>query len=172
MKKCGVKDLQDALSKGADCQVIDVREPGEFASEHIEGSINLPLSQLKTKGRVEVRPYANQRLYLLCKTGNRACHAAEELSDIGDIYVVEGGLSAWSQAGGRVVQGLSKIWSLDRQVRFSVGSLVLSGLILGWLVHPYFFAISLFVACGLILSALTDTCLMLQILSKMPWNQK
>lgn len=170
MKKCGAKDLQDALSKGADCQIVDVREPGEFNSEHIEGSVNLPLSQLKSKKQT-IRP--NKPLYLLCKSGVRSLHAAQELQGSGaDIYVVEGGLSAWSQAGGSVVEGASKIWSLDRQMRFTAGSLVLSGLVLGWFVHPSFFAISLFVACGLILSALTDICLMLQILAKMPWNKK
>ena len=43
---CSVQELSRALEKKEECQIIDVREPVEYASEHIEGSVLLPLSKL------------------------------------------------------------------------------------------------------------------------------
>ena len=41
-------DLADALKRGA-CLVVDVREPPEFASGHVPGAINQPLSRFDPK---------------------------------------------------------------------------------------------------------------------------
>ncbi len=61
--------------------------------------------------------------------------------------------------------------SLERQVRIAAGSLVLTGILFGWLVHPAFFGLSAFVGAGLVFAGVTDTCGMGMLLSKMPWNQ-
>jgi hypothetical protein len=70
-----------------------------------------------------------------------------------------------------VVKGDSRVWSLERQVRFTAGLLVLAGVALGIIVHPYLFAISAFVGAGLAFSAATDTCAMGMALARMPWNR-
>ena len=62
--------------------------------------------------------------------------------------------------------------SLERQVRIAAGFLVLSGVILGFLVHPYAFGLAGFVGAGLMFAGITDTCGMGMILAKMPWNQR
>ena len=41
-------DLADALKRGA-CFVVDVREPQEFASGHVPGAVNQPLSRFDPK---------------------------------------------------------------------------------------------------------------------------
>jgi hypothetical protein len=87
-----------------------------------------------------------------------------------NVINVEGGTSAWAEDGLPVVRG-KKAVSLERQVRITAGSLVLLGVILGWLLHPAFLILSAFVAAGLIFSGVTDTCGMGMMLARMPWNR-
>ena len=74
------------------------------------------------------------------------------------------------EAGLPVVRGKKAI-SLERQVRIAAGSLVLLGVLLGWLVHPAFIGLSAFVGAGLVFAGVTDTCGMGMMLARMPWNQ-
>jgi hypothetical protein len=83
---------------------------------------------------------------------------------------VEGGTQACESSGVPVVRGKKAI-SLERQVRIAAGSLVLTGVTLGWLVHPGFFGLSAFVGAGLVFAGITDTCGMGMLLARMPWNQ-
>ncbi|NEE23472.1 DUF2892 domain-containing protein [Streptomyces sp. SID7499] len=62
-------------------------------------------------------------------------------------------------------------WNMERQVRFTVGAMVLLGLVLGLFVHPAFQLLPAGVAAGLVFSALTDTCGMAAVLGKMPHNR-
>ncbi|HET6424532.1 MAG TPA: DUF2892 domain-containing protein [Planctomycetaceae bacterium] len=61
--------------------------------------------------------------------------------------------------------------SLERQVRIAAGSLVLIGVVLAWMVHPYLIRLSAFVGAGLVFAGITDTCGMGMLLARMPWNQ-
>jgi hypothetical protein len=61
--------------------------------------------------------------------------------------------------------------SLERQVRIAAGSLVVLGVVLSFLVHPYFIGLSAFIGAGLVFAGITDTCGMGILISKMPWNQ-
>ena len=109
----------------------------------------------------------------MCRSGNRAKQAADKLLKKGftDIHVVEGGMVAWAGANLPVVKGDSKVWSLERQVRFAAVGFVLTGVLLSVFVTPYFILLSAFVGAGLMFSALTDTCGMGMILARMPWNK-
>jgi len=69
-----------------------------------------------------------------------------------------------------VVRGKKTI-SLERQVRIAAGSLVVLGVVLGWLIHPGLSGIAAFVGAGLVFAGVTDTCGMAMVLAKMPWNQ-
>jgi rhodanese-related sulfurtransferase len=83
---------------------------------------------------------------------------------------VEGGTLACVEAGLPVVRGKKAI-SLERQVRIAAGSLVLIGVLLGWLVHPALAGLAAFVGAGLVFAGLTDTCGMGLLLARMPWNR-
>ncbi|MBI4971679.1 MAG: rhodanese-like domain-containing protein [Candidatus Omnitrophica bacterium] len=172
MKKCGIVDFEAALGKSSECQLVDVREPAEFESERIEGVLSLPLSMLN-EGTVKILK-KEKPVYLLCRSGNRASQAAVKLEKLGfsEVHVMEGGLQAWIGAGKTVCCGTSNIWSLDRQVRFAAGLLVMTGVILAIFAHPFWLALCAFVAAGLMFSGITDTCGMAMLLAKMPWNQK
>jgi rhodanese-related sulfurtransferase len=171
IKKSSVEEINELLGNGAECQVIDVREFSEFTHERIADAQLMPLSNFE-KHADEIDH--SKPVYLMCRSGNRAKQAAERLSKKGftDIHVIDGGMLAWSQAGLPVVKGESKIWSLERQVRFAAGSLVFIGFILSWLVHPYFSFLSGFVGAGLVFAAVTDTCAMGMLIARMPWNQE
>ncbi len=60
---------------------------------------------------------------------------------------------------------------MERQVRFTAGTVVLLGLALGLLVHPAFRLIAAGIAAGLVFSAVTDTCGMAVVLGKLPHNR-
>ena len=67
-----------------------------------------------------------------------------------NISVVEGGLNAWIDAGYPIEGGESRIWSLERQVRFVAGLLVLLGVILSLVLNPAFLILSGIVGAGLV----------------------
>ncbi len=60
---------------------------------------------------------------------------------------------------------------MERQVRFTAGTVVLLGLLLGVLIHPAFQILSAGIAVGLVFSALTNTCGMAAMLAKLPHNR-
>ncbi len=170
IKKTTVNEINALLDSGNECQVIDVREFSEFDSERIANAQLMPLSNFEK--HVDEIDHSRP-VYLMCRSGNRAKQAADKLSNKGftDIHVIEGGMAAWSGANLPIIKGNSKIWSLERQVRFVAGLLVLSGVLLSVVVSPYAILISGFVGAGLAFSALTDTCGMGMILARMPWNK-
>ena len=61
-------------------------------------------------------------------------------------------------------------WALERQVRFVAGLLILLGLALSH-VWPLAIVLAWFVPLGLIVAALTDSCMMGMLLAKLPWNR-
>ena len=162
--------MNELLDGGGECQVIDVREFSEFNSERIADAQLMPLSNFE-KHADEIDH--TKPVYLMCRSGNRAKNAAEKLASKGftDIHVIEGGMVAWAGANLPVVKGESKVWSLERQVRFAAGLFVLTGVVLSVFVSPYLLLISAFVGAGLMFSAVTDTCGMGMVLARMPWNK-
>lgn len=170
IKRATVHEMNELLDGGGECQVIDVREFSEFNSERIADAQLMPLSNFE-KHADEIDH--TKPVYLMCRSGNRAKNAAEKLASKGftDIHVIEGGMVAWAGANLPVVKGESKVWSLERQVRFAAGIFVLAGVILSVFASPYLILISAFVGAGLMFSAATDTCAMGMVLAKMPWNK-
>jgi rhodanese-related sulfurtransferase len=159
-----------ALESKAPGQFVDVREVSEVDALRVEGAMNIPLSRL---GELAARLDRGAPVYLLCRSGSRAAEAAAKLGALGhrDVLVVRGGLEAWTAAGKPVVRGSSRVWSLERQVRFAAGFLVFAGVALGAGVDPRWFLLSGFVSAGLMFSAVTDTCGMALVLARMPWNR-
>ncbi len=171
IKQATVHEINKILDSGGECQVIDVREFSEFHRERIADAQLMPLSNFE-KHADEIDH--SKPVYLMCRSGNRAKQAAEKLMNKGftDIHVIEGGMAAWADARLPVIKGESKVWSLERQVRFAAGLFVLTGVVLGVFVSPYFYLISASVGGGLVFSAATDTCAMGMVLARMPWNQR
>jgi rhodanese-related sulfurtransferase len=163
--------LQQILGAQPSVPLIDVRTPVEFAEVHVPRARNLPLDELKPAALSLPK---EQPVYLLCRSGQRAAKAAEKLTREGftQPVVVAGGTLAWVAANLPVERSAVKVISLERQVRIVAGSLVLTGVILGWFVNRGFFGLSAFVGAGLVFAGITDFCGMGLLLAKLPWNKR
>jgi rhodanese-related sulfurtransferase len=160
-------DLADQLAAN-DVTVIDVREPMEYASGHISGSLNIPLA------RISQADLPRGPLVLVCQSGNRSAKALAELQRLGHPHSVSdllGGLPSWQQAGLPVRKLKGAPLPLMRQVQITAGSLVLIGVILSQLVAPGWIWLCGFVGAGLVFAGLSGFCGMARLLAVMPWNR-
>ena len=162
---------QEIVKKDSQVKFLDVRSPLEFSQAHIKDSINIPIDVISTK--IDELSADAKRYIVFCRTGNRSPMAADILiqSGINGVKVMDGGITEWQKKRLPVIKGKTVV-SLERQVRGVAGSLVLSGMMLSWWINPAFISISIFVCCGLIFSAITDSCLMGMLLLKLPYNKK
>lgn len=152
-------------------RIVDVRTPGEFADVHIPGSYNVPLELLEEHGR-ELAEHLDEDVVLVCRSGARACRAEGALAGAGlpNLHVLVGGITAWESAGGDVVRG-EGTWDLERQVRLVAGSIVLTGVLVSAVLPPAKW-VAAGIGAGLTGAALTDTCAMGMLLSKLPHNRR
>ena len=60
--------------------VLDVRDPDEFEEGHIQGAVNLPLNELRTRHTELPR---DRELWLYCRVGLRGYYAARLLTQLG-----------------------------------------------------------------------------------------
>ncbi|MFI9155515.1 rhodanese-like domain-containing protein [Streptomyces sp. NPDC053367] len=155
--------------------IIDVRTPGEYASGHLPGALNIPLDQIQ-RALPDIR-HATDRgdVLVVCASGARSQNACKILADNGiTAATLSGGTGAWAADGHELhrPQGTSRAtWGMERQVRLTAGAIVLLGLLLGLVVHPAFQLLSAGIAAGLVFSALTNTCGMAALLAKLPHNR-
>jgi rhodanese-related sulfurtransferase len=170
-RRLDVLTLQERLSSEDAPRVLDVRTPAEFETAHIPGAYNVPLDNLR-EHRGELRRHLDEDVVLVCRSGQRAEQAEKALAEVGlpGLRVLEGGMVAWESAGAPVNRG-RQTWELERQVRLVAGSIVLSS-ILGSVATPRLKWLAAGVGTGLVGAALTNTCAMGTMLSKMPWNKR
>lgn len=148
--------------------VIDVREPMEYATGHITGSLNVPLS------RLHQADLPSGPLVLVCQSGNRSAKGVQMLLERGYAHPVsdlQGGLPSWQQAGLPVRKLRNPPLPLMRQVQIAAGSLVLLGLILSNTVAPAWILLTWFVGAGLVFAGVSGFCGMARLLAVMPWNR-
>jgi rhodanese-related sulfurtransferase len=163
-----------ALKQKLDLQqviLVDVRESGEYATEHIVGSVSIPLS---TFDENLIENTGDKPLVICCQSGMRSSRASQKLLENGYEHVMQlkGGLSSWKAAGLKTQVNRHVPISLFRQVQIVAGSLVAIGTGLGIVVSPWFLLLSGFVGCGLVFAGVTNTCAMGILLMKLPYNQK
>jgi rhodanese-related sulfurtransferase len=77
--------------------LLDIRNPREWASKHIQGSMNVPLNHLRD--RIAEIPH-DRRIAVHCAGGYRSSIAASILHQYGMTNLIEmaGGLAAWEAA--------------------------------------------------------------------------
>ncbi len=151
--------------------VIDVRTPGEYETAHIPHSINIPVAQVDAHLRRIVQA-AGGTMVLVCQSGGRAVQAADSLERGGfsDVLVLDGGMNAWLAAGAESESGETQRWALERQVRLVAGALVASS-ILASTKWPKARFLAGAIGGGLTFAAVSNTCAMGAVLSKLPYNQ-
>lgn len=79
-------------------QLIDVREPNEYAEGHIPGVKLVPLNTLLTRPQDYI---IEDNLLFVCAMGQRSALACEMAAALGmeKVYNLEGGTVAWTKAG-------------------------------------------------------------------------
>lgn len=164
------QNLSDRLGSVAPPRVLDVRTPGEFDTAHIAGAYNVPLDLLR-EYRDEIIKHLDDEVVLVCRSGQRAAQAEETLRNAGlcNVRILDGGIVAWESAGFAVNRG-SQRWDLERQVRLAAGSTVLSSILTSAAV-PKLKWLAAGVGGGLTFAALSNTCAMGMMLSKLPYNR-
>ena len=90
------EDLHSRLASGEDLQLIDVRQPEEYAYCRIEGSHLIPLGELaqRVEELDETRP-----IVLICHHGVRSMQALTYLQhrhNLSNLLNLRGGIHAWS----------------------------------------------------------------------------
>ncbi len=162
--------LAEHLASGNAPRILDVRTPAEFETSHIPGSYNVPLDTLR-EHRGELKRHLDEDVVLVCRAGGRAAQAEEALAGVGlpGLRVLDGGMDAWESTGAPLNRG-RQTWELERQVRLLAGGMVALG-VLGSVKVPALKWVGGAVGVGLSGAALTNTCAMGMVLSKMPWNR-
>jgi rhodanese-related sulfurtransferase len=92
-----VKSFAEKLKSNKNPQLLDVRTPEEFNSEHIENATNVNWNSddfiTKSENYDKSKP-----IFVYCKVGGRSYQAATKLAELGfkEIYNLEGGIMKWN----------------------------------------------------------------------------
>jgi adenylyltransferase/sulfurtransferase len=96
MQEITATELKQKLDNGEDVQIIDVREPNEYAIARIPDSTHIPLGQVLNR-MSEIDP--SRETVVHCKMGGRSAKAIEALTRAGfqgNLTNLKGGITAWS----------------------------------------------------------------------------
>lgn len=169
LHKLSPQQVRERIDAGR-AVLVDIREADEFARSHVRGAQSQPLSTWE-KAHLSIAPQAD--VIFTCRSGMRTTGACDRLAARvnGDAFVLDGGLDAWAKAGLPIETDANAPMEIMRQVQIAAGSLVLVGVILGFLVAPAWFALSAFVGAGLTFAGVSGFCGMARLLMLAPWNR-
>lgn len=105
-KKSGIieeitpKDFAEKIKTTENAQILDVRTPEEFKSNHIDNAVNVNWNgeDFETK----VAAYDKSKpVFVYCLSGGRSKKAAAKLNELGftSVYELEGGIMKWNAEG-------------------------------------------------------------------------
>ena len=85
------------LVEQGEARLIDVREPWEYSTAHVEGSVLIPMGEFAARAHQELDP--DEHLLVLCHHGMRSLSVTNWLRQQGfeRAQSVAGGIHAWSE---------------------------------------------------------------------------
>jgi len=94
MNTISTAELQARLENGEKLNIIDVREPWEYAEGHVPGSVLKPLGQIRSWAAELDK---SDEILLICRTSSRSAMAYQYLSALGfkNLKTVTGGMVTW-----------------------------------------------------------------------------
>ncbi|MDQ3842956.1 MAG: rhodanese-like domain-containing protein [Bacteroidota bacterium] len=106
MKNITVEELKQKMDRGEKINLVDVREPQEYAEANIGGRL-VPLGKVQTMQVEDLEDLKDEEVILYCRSGRRSMLAALVLDQMGfkDTYNLEGGILAWQEKFG--MQGVT-----------------------------------------------------------------
>ncbi len=96
IREISALELSERIARGDDFDLIDVREPAEWAIARVEGARLVPLATIRHASDGWDR---NRELVLYCKAGVRSMNAAEQLRAAGfrNLTSLAGGIMSWAR---------------------------------------------------------------------------
>jgi rhodanese-related sulfurtransferase len=93
-------ELADRINTDNAPLILDVRTPGEYATGHIPGAVNIPHTELRDR-LSELMSHQNEEIVVHCQTGPRAGVAQSILSQAGFMQIreLEGHMQQWKASG-------------------------------------------------------------------------
>jgi len=85
------------LVRDKQARLIDVREPWEYQTAHIDGSLLMPMGDVPSRAHQELDP--DERLVVICHAGVRSMNVTVWLRNQGfeNVQSMRGGIDAWSR---------------------------------------------------------------------------
>lgn len=101
MQNITVEELKARVDAGEQLNVIDVREPHEYAEYNINGKL-IPLGKIVSMQADELDELKNEELIIHCRSGVRSLQACAVLEQTGftNVKNVVGGVMAWQEKYG------------------------------------------------------------------------
>ena len=90
------EDLKRKLDSGEALTVLDVREPWEYQTAHLEPSRLIPMDQVPARVHQELDP--EEHIVVMCHHGVRSANVAAWMQQQGfeKVQSLRGGIDAWS----------------------------------------------------------------------------
>ena len=87
------KDIKYENINLIEYKIIDVRSKNEYRENHLTGSVNIPLSDIKRKIE-KIVPNKDRKILLYCQSGLRSKKAIKILEKLGynNLYNLNGGI--------------------------------------------------------------------------------
>ncbi len=103
MEQITVDELKKRVDAGEKLNIIDVREPDEYAEFNIGGKL-VPLGNILSMQVDELEDYKDEELIVHCRSGKRSAQACLFLETMGysNCKNVEGGVLAWQEKFGNI----------------------------------------------------------------------
>ena len=99
-------DVHDALGKGADFVLLDVRSPASYANGHVPGAVNLPHGKIIES---KMAAWPKETIFVTYCAGphcNGAARGALRLAELGrPVKIMAGGVTGWLDEGFELAHG-------------------------------------------------------------------
>ena len=98
MQQITVQELKKRLASGEQLNILDVREPEEFAEFNIGGRL-VPLGKIQSMQVDELEDWKEQEIIVHCRSGKRSMTACLFLDTLGfsNTKNLEGGMLEWQE---------------------------------------------------------------------------
>jgi rhodanese-related sulfurtransferase len=102
MENISTEELKSRMDAGEKLNIIDVREPHEYAEFNI-GATLIPLGKIQTMQIDEIEDLKDEEVIIHCRSGQRSMMACLFLETLGfrNTKNLAGGMMAWQEMEGR-----------------------------------------------------------------------
>ena len=101
MKNITVEELKERIDKGEKINLIDCREPHEYAEANLGGKL-VPLGKIQTMQVEDIEDLMDEEVIVHCRSGHRSMMACMVLDQLGfkNTNNLVGGIQEWQEKYG------------------------------------------------------------------------